>query len=118
MGREKGTFLEFVFSFLICGVMFIGLMYVMAYMPGCAEKSNYWKEQKELQIKRSEGIIIEKYVKESGYRYNFFLGRFEYMPDRFYFKVRLGDNTVTDIKVDAVTYMNKNIGDRVQNKIY
>jgi len=40
------------------------------------------------------------------------------MPDRFYFKVRLGDDTTTDIKVDAVTYMNKNIGDRVRNNSY
>nr|DAU19601.1 MAG TPA: hypothetical protein [Crassvirales sp.] len=93
-------------------------MYGMAYMSGCAKKSDYWKEQKELQAKRSEGVIIEKYVKESGYRYNFFLSRFEYMPDRFYFKVRLGDDTTTDIKVDAVTYMNKNIGDRVKNNSY
>lgn len=116
--RKDNPFIEFTLSFLLCGVIFIGLMYGMAYMSGCAEKSDYWKEQKELQAKRSEGIIIEKYVKESGYRYNFFLGRFEYMPDRFYFKVRLGDNTETEIKVDAVTYMNKNIGDRVQNKGY
>jgi len=46
--RKGNAFIEFTLSFLICGVMFIGLMYGMAYMSGCAEKSDYWKEQKEL----------------------------------------------------------------------
>ena len=38
-----------------------------------------------------------------------------YRPDRYYLKVRLDNGDVTELNVDAVTYANTNIGDRVKN---
>lgn len=39
-----------------------------------------------------------------------------YRPDRYYLKVRLDNGDVTELKVDAVTYMHTNVGDRVKNQ--
>ncbi len=76
------------------------------------------QERQVERILRSEGSVIEKEVDPSGYRYNFWLGRSEYMPDRYYLKVRLGDGSVVKKKVDAVKYMQTNIGDVVENDGY
>lgn len=73
------------------------------------------QERQTERILRSEGSVIDKEVDPSGYRYNFWLGRTEYMPDRYYLKVRLGDGSVIKKKVDAVKYMQTNIGDEVKN---
>ena len=58
----------------------------------------------------------EKVVDPAGYDWGFWEGDIVYRPDRYYLKVRLDNGDVTELKVDAVTYMHTNVGDRVKNR--
>lgn len=100
---------------LIFWVLFLFFMGI-TFFSECSEEGMRKRETE--RILRSEGSVIDKEVDPSGYRYNFWLGRTEYMPDRYYLKVRLGDGSVIKKKVDAVKYMQTNIGDEVKNDGY
>ena len=65
---------------------------------------------------RANGTVIEKVAKPAGYTWGFWESNIVYRPDRYYLKVKLDDQTITEMKVDAVAYMNTNVGDRVKNR--
>ena len=65
---------------------------------------------------RANGTVIEKVADPAGYTWGFWEGDIVYRPDRYYLKVRLDNGDVTELKVDAVTYMHTNVGDRVKNR--
>ena len=67
--------------------------------------------------KRSSGVVIEKTADPAGYSWGFWEHRIVYRPDRYYLKVRLDDESVMEVNVDAVTYMNIKIGDRVKYNV-
>lgn len=103
---------------VIYAIAILGATLILVH--GCIKENSPERQQEKRveRILRSEGSVIDKEVDPSGYRYNFWLGRSEYMPDRYYLKVRLGDGSVIKKKVDAVKYMQTNIGDEVKNDGY
>nr|DAP58571.1 MAG TPA: Protein of unknown function (DUF2500) [Caudoviricetes sp.] len=74
------------------------------------------QRQETERILRSEGVVIEKVADPAGYDFGFWEGGIVYRPDRYYLKVRLDNGSITEMKVDAVTYMHTNVGDRVKNR--
>jgi hypothetical protein len=76
----------------------------------------YTPEYRAEMMLRSEGVVIEKVADPAGYDWGFWEGDIVYRPDRYYLKVRLDNGDVTELKVDAVTYMHTNVGDRVKNR--
>ena len=80
----------------------------------CSEE--YKQKQATERILRSEGVVIEKVADPAGYDWGFWEGGIVYRPDRYYLKVRLDNGDVTELKVDAITYMHTNVGDRVKNR--
>ena len=116
MTRENDNRDEMPWWLQLAGFIFFCFFFVLIFHSECSEEAMQRKQTE--RILRSEGTIIDKEVNPSGYRYNFWLDRLEYMPDRYYFKVRLDDGSVVKVKTDAVKYMQTSTGERIKYKGY
>lgn len=97
--------------------IFIGLSAsLLVYAVWCAVSPECQQRIEAERILRSEGVVFEKVADPAGYTWGFLERRMVYRPDRYYLKVRLDNGSVTEMNVDAVTYMNTNVGDRVKNR--
>lgn len=96
-------------------ILFLGGVIVVAIFS-CMTYLQYTPEGRAELMLSSEGVVIEKVADPAGYDWGFWEGDIVYRPDRYYLKVRLDDGSVTELKVDAVTYMHTNVGDRVKNQ--
>ena len=65
---------------------------------------------------RANGTVIDKVAKPAGYDFGFWEMDIVYRPERYYLKVQLDSKEVMEMKVDQVTYMHTNVGDRVKNR--
>ena len=104
--NKYAKWIDYVIAFISIGAIATAL--------SCSEE--YKRKQATERILRSEGVVIEKVADPAGYDWGFWEGDIVYRPDRYYLKVRLDNGDVTDLKVDAVTYMHTNVGDRVKNR--
>ena len=100
--------IEYLIHFL-GGVIVVAIFAYMAYRQ-------YTPEYRAELMLSSEGVVIEKVADPAGYTWGFWEGNIVYRPDRYYLKVRLDNGRVTELKVDEVTYMHTNVGDRVKNQ--
>lgn len=101
------------------GIAIIGVVAIVAlfaYSLWYSTTSEYKQQQETERILRSEGVVLEKVADPAGYTWGFWEGDIVYRPDRYYLKVRLDNGNVIELKVDAVTYMNTNVGGRVKNR--
>ena len=106
-------------DYCYCGVVAIAVVVavaVFAYSLWFAITPEGIQRQETERILRSEGVVIEKVADPAGYDFGFWEGGIVYRPDRYYLKVKLDNGSVTELKVDAVTYMHTNVGDRVKNR--
>lgn len=111
-------FIKYV-DYAIQGIAIIAAVAVVAlftYSLWYSTTSEYKQQQETERILRSEGVVLEKVADPAGYDWGFWEGDIVYRPDRYYLKVRLDNRSITELKVDAVTYMHTNVGDRVKNR--
>lgn len=100
-------------------IAFIGIVAItapVAYSVWYSTTPECKQQEDTERILRSEGVVIEKVADPAGYDWGFWEGDIVYRPDRYYLKVRLDNGSITELKVDAVTYMHTNVGDRVKNR--
>lgn len=71
-------------------------------------------KDKKPQYHSDYGIVVGKEAEPAGMGLNMWTLKFQYMPDRYKLILNMEDGRRKEMSIDAVGYMQTNIGDRVK----